>query len=433
MEGRRVIDVHVARTAPAAGAATLLFTGDLYLEPEKAIPVIATDVREAIAGATVSIVNVEAPLVERPAPIPKAGPHLMMHRSVAVELGRMGFDVCSLANNHLMDHGWQGAEATERACAETALRTVGIGASLRAARRPCVLELVGVPRVALFAVCESEFGMATDESPGTAPISDPELLAAVSNAAADALVVVVAHGGNELVPIPSIQRREQLRRLIDAGAALVLGHHPHVAQGWEAYGGGWIFYSLGDFLFGAETPTGAREQWSYIVVAQIDERGVAALRAAPLMRRDGELFFMSEHDPRAAELVELSALAGSPELEGYWQEVAIRLHDERYRPFLRQALGVTESSAATRSLRQLLSGILSRRRASGSDGDLDATLAARAWSEALLLHLLRCESHRWAIETASGVLSGDQPDRRTAEISRSVSELLNAEAALEPG
>ena len=209
----------------------------------------------------------------------------------------------------------------------------------------------------------------------------------------------------------------------------MVGHHPHVAQGWEAYGGGWIFYSLGDFLFGAETPEGAREQWWIAVVAQIDEHGVAALRAAPLDRRDGQLAFMPERDRRAAELVELSALAGSAELEGYWQEVAVRLHEERYRPFLRQALGVRESPAASPSLRGLVSGLLPTRRSTGGDADPAAALAASAWSEALLLVLLRCESHRWAMETASGVLSGDEADRRTAEISRRVSDLLSAEAA----
>jgi poly-gamma-glutamate capsule biosynthesis protein CapA/YwtB (metallophosphatase superfamily) len=427
-----MIDVHVGRSASDAGTATVLFTGDLYVEADKPFPMVASDVREAIATATLSVVNVEAPLVDQAAPIPKAGPHLLMHPSVARELGRMGFDVCSLANNHVMDHGWQGARATEQACAEADLRTVGIGTSLREAGQPCVFELDGAARVALFAVCESEFGMATDESPGTAPIADPELLASVSNAAADALVVVNAHGGNELVPIPSTQRREQLRRLVDAGAALVIGHHPHVAQGWEAYGGGWIFYSLGDFLFGADTPAGAREQWSYIVVAEIDERGVAALRAAPIVRRDAQLAFMPENDPRASELGELSALAGSSDLEGYWQEVAVRLHHERYRPFLHQALGVSESSAAGPTLRKLVTRLLPTRRSIDTAGDRDDAAAARAWSEALLLVLLRCESHRWAIETAAGVLSGDRPDRRTVEISRRVSELLSAEAVPEP-
>ena len=422
-----MIDIHLAaleheRQQPPA-VATLVFGGDLYVPCDAPFPAISERVRRWIAEADVAVVNLEAPLASAPAPIPKAGPHLMMSPAVARELRSIGFDVCSLANNHLMDHGWQGAQATHRACAAAALRTVGVGASLAEARAPCLIDLPGAGRIALFAACENEFGTAGKDSPGTAPISDPGLLSAIAEAARDAVVVVMAHGGNEVVPVPSSQRRAQLRMLIDAGASLIVGHHPHVAQGWETYREGVIFYSLGDFLFGTDVPRGHREQWSFLVRAGIDEDKVEWVQVAAVERDDQNVEFVAAGDARHGELEALSEIAGSPELEAYWQEAALMLHEERYRPFLRQALGVSDPPPATLAQRAL--GLLPVRRASQSEPDDDAAVAARAWSEALLLVLLRCESHRWAMETASGVLSGDLPDRRTAAISRRVRELVS--------
>jgi poly-gamma-glutamate synthesis protein (capsule biosynthesis protein) len=63
------------------------------------------------------------------------------------------------------------------------------------------------------------------------------------------LVVVSYHGGVEYTNSPSSRLRGELRMLIDAGADLVVGHHPHYVQGVESYNGRLIFYSLGNFVF----------------------------------------------------------------------------------------------------------------------------------------------------------------------------------------
>ena len=60
---------------------------------------------------------------------------------------------------------------------------------------------------------------------------------------------VLMHAGNEYAPKPGSRQREFARAAIDAGAKLVVGHHPHVAQEAERYRGGAIFYSLGNFIF----------------------------------------------------------------------------------------------------------------------------------------------------------------------------------------
>ena len=78
--------------------------------------------------------------------------------------------------------------------------------------------------------------------------------------------VVFVHWGYEHTIIPAPFQRQLAKRLVDAGADLVVGHHPHVAQGFEQYRGSSIFYSLGNFNFWQfdRTP-GARNRWGYVV------------------------------------------------------------------------------------------------------------------------------------------------------------------------
>jgi poly-gamma-glutamate synthesis protein (capsule biosynthesis protein) len=80
-------------------------------------------------------------------------------------------------------------------------------------------------------------------------------LAAVRRAKESADIAVVAvHWGTELSPHASERQKKLAREIIDAGAAVVWGHHPHVIQEIERYNGGAIFYSLGNFIFSHLTP-----------------------------------------------------------------------------------------------------------------------------------------------------------------------------------
>jgi poly-gamma-glutamate synthesis protein (capsule biosynthesis protein) len=88
------------------------------------------------------------------------------------------------------------------------------------------------------------------------PGIDADLEAALASvreaAASGATVVALAHGGIEYQQRPSEEARRLYARLVDAGAALVLGSHPHLLQGCEARSGSIIAYSLGNFLFTLE-------------------------------------------------------------------------------------------------------------------------------------------------------------------------------------
>ncbi|HQO27449.1 MAG TPA: CapA family protein [Candidatus Pacearchaeota archaeon] len=57
------------------------------------------------------------------------------------------------------------------------------------------------------------------------------------------------HSGNECQYKPTQTQIDFVHSVIDAGADLVIGHHPHIIQPIEKYKHGYIFYSLGNFVF----------------------------------------------------------------------------------------------------------------------------------------------------------------------------------------
>jgi hypothetical protein len=168
----------------------------------------------------------------------------------AAGLQQAGFDVLGLANNHCLDYGPQRALETIEFCREHNITPVGLGRDQADARRPALIEREGI-RVAFLAYVEDVPGLKRQVHPGPAYIHEPSIrqdIAAVRRTGCD-MVVVSLHADMEFADHPAPHRVALSRRLIDAGADIILGHHPHVTQGIEEYHGGLIVYSLGDFVF----------------------------------------------------------------------------------------------------------------------------------------------------------------------------------------
>jgi poly-gamma-glutamate synthesis protein (capsule biosynthesis protein) len=106
---------------------------------------------------------------------------------------------------------------------------------------------------------------------------------AVARAAADVVVVLLHFGLEGRTEITRAQRA-QARAAVDAGAALVLGSHPHVLQGVEQYNGGLIAYSLGNFVFEGFT---FPENYSAIFTATVTPEGVGEYNWIPVVVEGG--------------------------------------------------------------------------------------------------------------------------------------------------
>jgi hypothetical protein len=164
-----------------------------------------------------------------------------------------GFTAVSLANNHAFDLRAQGMRDSPEI-----LRELGIIPLGSAVTQPPVFRVETIERsgwkVGFFAITarrnaphfegtpELPFASTTDFDAIVGPL--------ISAARADHdLLIVFVHWGEEYADEPGAHQRRAARALIDRGADLVVGHHPHVLQGIERHGRAAIAYSLGNFLF----------------------------------------------------------------------------------------------------------------------------------------------------------------------------------------
>jgi poly-gamma-glutamate synthesis protein (capsule biosynthesis protein) len=169
-------------------------------------------------------------------------------------LSRAGFDIAGLANNHTLDAGPAGLEETIRRLAAVGVIPVGAGIDADAAARPVIQNLKGL-QIAFLA-----FNAVPSPDPpspgwGVAGWEREQALQAVRRASIQAEAVVVSmHWGYEYEPRADPAQVDLAQALISAGADLVIGHHPHVAQEVivqkRADGtSGAAALSLGNFLF----------------------------------------------------------------------------------------------------------------------------------------------------------------------------------------
>jgi poly-gamma-glutamate synthesis protein (capsule biosynthesis protein) len=210
--------------------------------------------RSFLSRADVRFVNLEGPLSEQNGETMSPRNSLIFTGppSGADALARASISVVSTANNHAWDYGRDGLLQTLANLDRVGIAHAGSGATHDAAAAPAFVESRGW-RVAFVAVTDVfNFGpLAAHKARDYVASADP---AAVARSIASArehgadVVVVSHHGGDEYADQPMARARELLHGYIDAGADIVVGHHPHVVQGVEWYAGKPIFYSLGNVL-----------------------------------------------------------------------------------------------------------------------------------------------------------------------------------------
>lgn len=165
-------------------------------------------------------------------------------------------DIVSLANNHILDYGRILADSTTEYLQSLNIRTVGYGAEAFAASSPEIIP--GTVRVGFlgYSMTFPRSFWATDTSAGTAYPTEEYFTSQISLADSLADFTVVSfHWGGENSDSTKQYQQVYARRAIDAGADLIMGHHPHVWQGLEVYKNRVIAYSLGNYCFGSFSPS----------------------------------------------------------------------------------------------------------------------------------------------------------------------------------
>jgi len=222
--------------------------------------------RSLIESADYSIINFECTVVLNNAkPIVKRGPNLKCSSKAIAAVKYAGFDMVTLANNHIYDFGEEGIRNTLTTCKQYGIDTVGGGTNLNDAQQTFYKYLDGK----LFAVinfCEHEFTIATDKTGGSSPLNPVANYYQIFEAKRNAdYVIVIVHGGHEHFQLPSPRMKETYRFFVDAGADAVLNHHQHCYSGYERYKEKPIFYGLGNFCFDLDVYRNADWNKGYMV------------------------------------------------------------------------------------------------------------------------------------------------------------------------
>lgn len=247
-------------------------------------------VRPALARADILFGNMESIMLSPHFPAKKLHPKALVCAMPGAEqagaLRRAGFDVLNMAANHVLDAGTRGLFNTRDHLRKAGIAVVGVGRTQAEARGLVVVEKGGL-RVGFLGYCEPNNCTLQTAGPTHAHYEPVEVIRDVRRhrRSVDTLVVSI-HADIEFMPTPSWPRREAARRVAEAGASVVLMHHPHVPQGVERHRGSLIAYSLGNFVFpGHSMPymaqNGPHTSESMVLLVELSRRGVGGFERVP--------------------------------------------------------------------------------------------------------------------------------------------------------
>lgn len=242
-----------------------------------------------IKKADIAIANLEAPFAEKGRPFNKTFTFKVPFDFLQGPLAA-GFDIFTLANNHILDYGNQGLFTTLHALDSVGIKHCGAGKDLADAEKPCIINY-GKWRIGFLAFSltyPAEF-WAYKNKPGTAYPNIQRIKKILNNLKENTnLIVVSFHWGGELKKFPKPYQILYAHQVIDYGADIVLGHHPHILQGLEFYKGKLIAYSLGNYVFGSYS---RNVKYSMILKLRYDCKGFLLAEVIPIYVYNPEVNF----------------------------------------------------------------------------------------------------------------------------------------------
>ncbi len=251
--GRVAAGAGVPAPPPPPRQLTLAAVGDIMLDrsvgekiDQNGSAYIIEQVAAQLKQADITFGNLECPLST-------VGPHAPREHLIfradpetvqVLVLG--GFDIVSLANNHTLNAGRAGLLQTLQHLEEANIAYVGAAREKEKGSQPVFFDIAGL-RLGFLAYTDLNFGHGSDSKVDSDLTNLRAEIAAAKNKCD--LLTVSYHWGVEYHRHPTSRQVEVAHVSVDAGADVVLGHHPHVLQGVEIYQRCPILYSMGNFIF----------------------------------------------------------------------------------------------------------------------------------------------------------------------------------------
>ena len=274
----------------------LLFFGD-FVKKNNCANIFSNRVKDIVSLHDIISCNFEAPIINNDSvPIEKKGPNIFQSEDSIKILVDNGFNLFSIANNHIYDYGQKGLEITLNKLKD--ILYCGAGLDFNSAYE-LKIKVINNIKIGFLSFCESEFGALIDDkyNRGGYGWVNHHLVNNIilqSKGRVDKLIVQV-HAGVEEIEIPLPEWRYRYRELVDLGADTVIAHHPHVPQGWEIYNDKPIFYSLGNFYFDSESEDFDLWNKGYAVSLVLDRDNKITFNVITI-KKDNNIIDLAEDD-----------------------------------------------------------------------------------------------------------------------------------------
>ncbi|HNX29245.1 MAG TPA: CapA family protein [Syntrophomonadaceae bacterium] len=245
-----------------------------------------------LAAADITFGNLESPLSDEGKALYGKSVVFRGDLAMAAVLRQQGFDIMSLANNHAMDYNSEALIETITLLSENGIKSVGAGSDLQEARKAVIITKNGL-RVGFLAYTDKYYTdlfikksfAADDNKCGVTPLDEEMIMEDLAALETQVDITVVSlHWGKEYKDKPTSSDQKLAHDIIDGGAELILGHHPHRIQGVERYKNGLIAYSLGNFIFDQKSMLYMRQ--SMILDVKLAEQQVIEASITPVLISD---------------------------------------------------------------------------------------------------------------------------------------------------
>jgi poly-gamma-glutamate synthesis protein (capsule biosynthesis protein) len=271
--------------------------GDLLLTcqpestaPQRGLEALSAEILQLFASCDIVFANLECTLHSDNKVTSE--PRVFSSEAQIRSLKNSGISIVTLGNNHSFDGKDEGFQQLVTLLKELDIPYCGAGKNLKEAQAPTILEVNG-KTLAFIAVVDKTSGMtrfAGQETSGVAQLHTGEVCSSIQKLREQVDYVIVSpHWGEERFRHPSPTQIQQAQAFIDAGATLVLGHHPHVLQGMEQDRKAAVFYSLGNFLAnevywenGDSLTWNRVERTGCIALCEITPEGITQVKQIPI-------------------------------------------------------------------------------------------------------------------------------------------------------
>lgn len=316
-----------AKEAFDENVVTITFAGDILFDPSYSVMAkllqnggdigngIAPDLIGEMQSADIMMLNNEFAYSDRGTPTPEKQFTFRARPDSVSYLTELGVDIVSLANNHAYDYGEQALLDSMQILREEGIPYVGAGANIEEASAP-VYFIINDMKIAFISATQIErldnpdTKGATETSPGVFRcLNSEKLLQTVAAAKEESdFVIVYVHWGTENQEETDWAQDKQAPELVEAGADLIIGDHPHILQKIDIIDGVPVIYSLGNFWFNSRPiDTG-------MVKVTISEEGLQSFQFIPCLQNNCKTSLL-EGEEKARVLGEMRRMSPSVQID----------------------------------------------------------------------------------------------------------------------